>query len=98
MTSLVTDSAAGDDRIWFAEHPTRRYRLRQTNGDWWVIRRRASGVLLLARITTTIPRGLPDTDKALQAIWVAAAWACLDPVAQAALVKQIKHDERLHDL
>jgi hypothetical protein len=56
---------AMDDRLSFADHPYRRYRLRRTNGDWWVIRRRAGGVLLRALITTAIPRGLPDTDNAL---------------------------------
>jgi hypothetical protein len=80
MTSPVTDSDATDDRAWFAENPQRRYRLRRTNGDLIAIRR-SRGIMLRARIATAIPRRMPDTDRALRVLWVAAAWPDLNPVA-----------------
>jgi hypothetical protein len=59
----VTASDSNDDRNWFVANPGRRYRLRKTNGTPWIIRRRARSVLLRARITTAIPRGLPGPTR-----------------------------------
>jgi hypothetical protein len=93
VTPLVTDSAAGSDRAWFTKNPHRRYRLRNTDGTSWLIRRRAGGVLLRTAVTPH-PRRIPDIDSALREAWFAAAMPYLSPIERAALVKQVRKSER----
>jgi hypothetical protein len=88
----VTDLESGDDRAWFATHPGRRYRVSASGTGWRLVRRR-SGVLLRVW-TKALPRGLPNTDKALCAAWIDAAWPGLSPLQRAELMRQAGREER----
>jgi hypothetical protein len=88
----VTAADAADDRDWFATHPRRRYRARRAERGFWIVRRRAGGVFL--RIwCVTIPKGLPDSDKALRPLWFDTAWPDLDPLERAELVRHAAREE-----
>ena len=89
----VTDIESGDDRAWFATHPNRRYRVRQAETGWWLVRRRSGGVLLRSWAATLLP-GLPDTDNALCEAWCAAAYPGLSPLERAKLVRLAGREER----
>ena len=68
----VTEAAALDDRNWFADHPSRRFRARVADSSLWLVRRRR-GVLL--RTVAPHPFALPgDTDRELAAAWYRAAF------------------------
>ena len=98
MTKLdVAERDAASDRDWFTENPARRYRLRAAGDVGWLIRRRAGGVLLRTPIAHP-PRHIPDRDAALRETWFEAAMPFLSPIERAALVKQVKKSEKLHEL
>jgi hypothetical protein len=88
----LTHADTIDDRDWFSTHRGRRYRLRQSANGWWLVRRRAGGVLLRVW-TPAMPPGVPDTDAALRPVWVDAAWGGLSPLDRAELVRQITKSE-----
>jgi hypothetical protein len=94
MPEVVAKDALGD-RVWFDNNPHRRYWLRRTGANTWIIRRRGASVLLRA-LADGLPRGFPDTDKALREAWIAAAWANLNPRERDELAKQIKRGEKLY--
>jgi hypothetical protein len=95
MNGSVSEAEAANDRVWFGHNAHRRYRLRQSDGGWFVIRRRIGGVLLRTR-APSVPSYMPDTDKALRHLWVETAWSGLTPTERAELMKQIKRGEKLH--
>jgi hypothetical protein len=68
---VVTELEAGDDRDWFLLRPQRRYRVRRTDGGWWLVRRRGD-VLLRTFSATTL--SIADTDKAIAVAWYSAAY------------------------
>jgi hypothetical protein len=65
----VTEEAARGDRDWFGDHPSRRFHARAGDGGWWLIRRRG----LLRTFTRTVTH-VADRDKAIAALWFAAAY------------------------
>jgi hypothetical protein len=81
----VSNADALADRMWFDQHPRRRYRAR----PGWLIRRRGSMMLR----TRTSAQSLSDTDDALRAAWVRAAWPTLTPAERLALLKTIRTTE-----
>jgi hypothetical protein len=95
MPAVEAGEALGD-RVWFTRYPYRRYRMRQGEQGWWLIRRRSGGVMLRTW-TAALPRGLPDRDSALREAWVAAAWPGLNPIERAELTRTVKKGERLHE-
>jgi hypothetical protein len=83
---------AADDRDWFSTRPHRRYRVRRAVSGFWIVRKRPGGVFLRAW-AVTLPKGLPDADKALRVAWFSAAWPDLSPPARAELVRQAARGE-----
>ena len=69
----MTELEAGDDRNWFAAHPSRRFRARWdvAHAGWWLIRKRGDA---LFRTFTRAAIIVPDRDKAIAPWWFAAAW------------------------
>ena len=63
-----------------------------------VIARHCAGGVLLRAIASSRLRGIPDTDKALREVWIAAAWAELNPLERNELAKQIRRGEKLYEL
>jgi hypothetical protein len=72
---VVSELDAGDDRIWFRDNPTRRYRLRQAEGGWWLIRRRGRSAML--RVFSETMGRVPDNDEALRGYWFSSAYPTL---------------------
>jgi len=78
----VTQEDVFSDQQWFADHPSRQYRLR----DGWTVRRRARGVFL--RTPLASDRRYPDNDERLaEFVWWAAAFPHLSPQERKALAK-----------
>src|SRR5271163_1291041 len=68
-TPPVSDADALADRSWFAENPTRNYRLRRdVAGRLWAVRRRPRGVVL--RTPVRLPGAGPQAGERLaETIW-----------------------------
>jgi hypothetical protein len=82
----LSDADALADRMWFDQHPRRRYRAR----PGWLIRRRGSMMLRTPTSAQSLP---PDNEDALRAAWARAAWPSLTPAEHQALLKTIRATE-----
>jgi hypothetical protein len=66
----VPEAEALADRIWFTDHPDRRFRARPGVGGVWLIRRRGD---VLLRVVAARPLPPGDTDPALAPAWFESA-------------------------
>jgi hypothetical protein len=73
----VTAADALDDRIWFTDHPDRRFRDRAGDGGLWLIRYRLQSAdpdIYLRSFSMSIAAPRSDSDGEIAPLWYAAAY------------------------
>lgn len=85
----VTDADVWADQQFAADHPGRRYWLR----DGWAVRRRGRSVFLRTRTQAgASPVGTPsDSEELAERIWWQSAWPDLSPLVRRQMAKAARH-------
>jgi hypothetical protein len=89
---IVTDEDAAEDREWFAAHPNENYRMRETRGAVWLVRRRTGGELLRTPLRSR-PATDGDVTTDLRTLWFDTAWGDLDADLRKNLIGRARANE-----